>query len=152
MLTCTISTYAALFLLYLLLHSQYMITSAKPSSTGGVGSKDVLQKVMDARQLAIKLLSNVTCKSMGCHVFFVNVFFSLFNFFFSLLCVSFCFTHVLQPPHFLFIVNSLYVFFLNFILDGYTSAGFSGRMPMAELADAIVQVILCNFALLFCGV
>ena len=23
---------------------------------------------------------------------------------------------------------------------GYTSAGFSGRMPMAELADAIVQV------------
>ena len=24
--------------------------------------------------------------------------------------------------------------------DGYTSAGFSGRMPMAELADAIVQV------------
>eukprot|EP01032_Pedospumella_encystans_P008332 gene8332-9904_t len=56
---------------------------AKPSGTGGGGSRDVLQKVMDARQLAIKLLSNVTY--------------------------------------------------------GYTSAGFSGRMPMAELADAIVQ-------------
>lgn len=26
---------------------------------------------------------------------------------------------------------------------GYTAAGFSGRMPMAELADAIVQVGLC---------
>lgn len=25
------------------------------------------------------------------------------------------------------------------LLDGYTSANFSGRMPMAELADAIVQ-------------
>lgn len=24
-------------------------------------------------------------------------------------------------------------------VDGYTAAGFSGRMPMAELADAIVQ-------------
>ncbi len=24
-------------------------------------------------------------------------------------------------------------------LDGYTAAGYSGRMPMAELADAIVQ-------------
>eukprot|EP01031_Cornospumella_fuschlensis_P033121 gene33121-40064_t len=43
----------------------------------------VLEKVLDARQLAIKLLSNVTY--------------------------------------------------------GYTAAGFSGRMPMAELADAIVQ-------------
>jgi hypothetical protein len=29
----------------------------------------------------------------------------------------------------------------RFVLtDGYTSAGYSGRMPMAELADAIVQV------------
>jgi len=25
------------------------------------------------------------------------------------------------------------------MIDGYTAAGFSGRMPMAELADAIVQ-------------
>lgn len=46
-------------------------------------STGVLAKVMDARQLAIKLLANVTY--------------------------------------------------------GYTAAGFSGRMPMAELADAIVQ-------------
>ena len=43
----------------------------------------MLQRVLDARQLGLKLLSNVTY--------------------------------------------------------GYTSAGFSGRMPMAELADAIVQ-------------
>lgn len=27
----------------------------------------------------------------------------------------------------------------NIYLDGYTAAGFSGRMPMSELADAIVQ-------------
>lgn len=26
-----------------------------------------------------------------------------------------------------------------FLVDGYTAAGFSGRMPMAELADAVVQ-------------
>ena len=26
-----------------------------------------------------------------------------------------------------------------FLSDGYTAAGFSGRMPMAELADAVVQ-------------
>lgn len=26
---------------------------------------------------------------------------------------------------------------------GYTAAGFSGRMPCAEIADAIVQVALC---------
>ena len=44
---------------------------------------DVLRRVLDARQLSIKLLANVTY--------------------------------------------------------GYTSAGFSGRMPMAELADAVVQ-------------
>lgn len=29
---------------------------------------------------------------------------------------------------------------------GYTAAGFSGRMPMAELADSIVQVIPCALA------
>ena len=28
---------------------------------------------------------------------------------------------------------------------GYTSAGFSGRMPCAELADSIVQVACCLF-------
>ena len=28
---------------------------------------------------------------------------------------------------------------------GYTSAGFSGRMPCAELADSIVQVDPCLF-------
>ncbi len=27
---------------------------------------------------------------------------------------------------------------------GYTSAGFSGRMPMAEIADSIVQVRSCH--------
>lgn len=29
---------------------------------------------------------------------------------------------------------------------GYTAAGFSGRMPLAELADSIVQVIPCALA------
>lgn len=28
---------------------------------------------------------------------------------------------------------------------GYTSAGFSGRMPMAEIADSIVQVWPASF-------
>jgi hypothetical protein len=41
----------------------------------------------------------------------------------------------------------------RFVLsDGYTSAGYSGRMPMAELADAIVQVgQRCSTADLGCG-
>lgn len=29
---------------------------------------------------------------------------------------------------------------------GYTSAGFSGRMPCAEIADSIVQVLPCSFS------
>lgn len=36
-----------------------------------------------------------------------------------------------MPPFF-----SLFLFFL---FSRYTAAGFSGRMPMAELADAIVE-------------
>eukprot|EP01039_Chlorochromonas_danica_P009099 gene9099-10043_t len=71
-----------------MLESRVMIKNAmkRYSKDGNNNSSDkykVLLKVLDARQLAIKLLSNVTY--------------------------------------------------------GYTAAGFSGRMPMAELADAIVQ-------------
>ena len=60
--------------------------TAEPGSDSGTDGREwsVLQRVLDARQLGLKLLSNVTY--------------------------------------------------------GYTSAGFSGRMPMAELADAIVQM------------
>jgi len=57
----------------------------------------VLRRVLDARQLALKMLANVTY--------------------------------------------------------GYTAAGFSGRMPMAELADAIVgggRYIICVLLLCLC--
>jgi DNA polymerase zeta len=62
--------------------TRQMVKRAMKRHKGRPGSR-VLLRVLDARQLAIKLLSNVTY--------------------------------------------------------GYCAAGFSGRMPMAELADAIVQ-------------
>lgn len=62
--------------------------ASKGDEGGGAHQWDVLRRVLDARQLSIKLLANVTY--------------------------------------------------------GYTAAGFSGRMPMAELADAIVQVRLTH--------
>lgn len=70
-------------------------------SLDGKKHNKVLEKVLDARQLAIKLLANVTCK-------------------------------FLLPTT---LVSNL----ISCNVDGYTGAGFSGRMPMAELADAIVQ-------------
>lgn len=69
-------------------------------SLDGKKHNKVLEKVLDARQLAIKLLANVTCK---------------------------------------FLHPTTLVSNLISCMDGYTGAGFSGRMPMAELADAIVQ-------------
>ncbi|RYH11967.1 hypothetical protein EON65_38375, partial [archaeon] len=68
-----------------MLDTRVMVKTAMKRYANREDSKHyrVLEKVLDARQLAIKLLSNVTY--------------------------------------------------------GYTAAGFSGRMPMAELADAIVQ-------------
>jgi DNA polymerase zeta len=77
--------------------------SMKRHCNGNKESQRVLQKVLDARQLAVKLLSNVTCKTLKIFLLFV------------------------------WLAN------IKFISDGYTAAGFSGRMPMAELADAIVQ-------------
>jgi DNA polymerase elongation subunit (family B) len=95
-----------------MLETRQMVKRAmkKHCTVGSDGRKHnkVLEKNMDARQLAIKLLANVTCKSF----------------------------EVLS----LFFLPSLLLFLLSFrFLDGYTGAGFSGRMPMAELADAIVQ-------------
>ena len=48
--------------------------------------------------------------------------------------IVFCsFTPLHGPTISLYLAVSLYR------IDGYTAAGYSGRMPMAELADAIVQ-------------
>ena len=65
-----------------ILHARYMVKH-EMKSLGKDDGDDVLKRVLDCRQLAIKMLANVTY--------------------------------------------------------GYTAASFSGRMPMAELADAIVS-------------
>ena len=66
-----------------ILHARYMVKHEMKSLGKGNDGDDVLKRVLDCRQLAIKNLANVTY--------------------------------------------------------GYTAASFSGRMPMAELADAIVS-------------
>jgi len=66
-----------------ILQTRFMVKRAMKRHASEGSSGAVLARVLDARQLALKLIANVTY--------------------------------------------------------GYTAAGFSGRMPMAELADAIVQ-------------
>ena len=45
-----------------MLETRLMLKRAMKKHKGAGGSESVLQKVLDARQLAVKLLSNVTCK------------------------------------------------------------------------------------------
>ena len=48
-----------------MLETRLMLKRAMKKHKGAGGSESVLQKVLDARQLAVKLLSNVTCKPMS---------------------------------------------------------------------------------------
>ncbi len=66
-----------------ILNTRFMVKKAMKRWGKDGSSGAILNRVLDARQLALKMIANVTY--------------------------------------------------------GYTAAGFSGRMPMAELADAIVQ-------------
>ena len=92
-----------------MLSTRVMVKKAmKQYSTVRTGERNkILSKVLDARQLAIKLLSNVTCKNDP------------------------SISSIHHDPSIIILPSRL--------IDGYTAAGFSGRMPMAELADAIVQ-------------
>lgn len=67
---------------------------------------EVLQRVLDARQLALKMIANGKD-------------------------IPYLLPHYIRSSRFL-------PFYLP-VTYGYTAAGFSGRMPMAELADAVVQ-------------
>ena len=85
-----------------ILDTRQMIKRSMKIYSGQEGG-EILQRVLDARQLALKLIAN------GIH------------------SLQLCF----KLQH----ISRIYFS----VTYGYTAAGFSGRMPMAELADAVVQ-------------